>query len=69
MSVSGDERIKQFATLGNHALLDPMPLHASLKEIEAEHDQARADAHFDRMSRPFSNDVLSDAWFAALGCL
>jgi hypothetical protein len=41
MSVSGDERIKQFATLGNHALLDLMPLHASLKEIDAEHNTLR----------------------------
>jgi hypothetical protein len=42
MSASGDERIKQFATLGNHALLDLMPLHASPKEIEAGHNQRRA---------------------------
>jgi hypothetical protein len=40
MSASGksEERIKRFATLGNQALLDLMPLHAPLKEIEAEHN-------------------------------
>jgi hypothetical protein len=42
MSAIGDERIKRFATKGNQALLDLMPLHASLKEIEAEHNHRRA---------------------------
>jgi hypothetical protein len=42
MSASGDERIKQFAALGNQALLDLMPLHAPLQEIEAEPNHKRA---------------------------
>ncbi len=42
MSTNGDERIKRFAVLGNQALLDLMPLNASLKEIQAEHNHKRA---------------------------
>jgi hypothetical protein len=37
-----DERIKRFAALGNQALLDLMPLHAPLREVQAEHNHRRA---------------------------
>jgi hypothetical protein len=42
MSASGDEQIRRFAALGNQALLDLMPLHAPLQEIEAKHNHKRA---------------------------
>ena len=42
MSVAGDERIKQFAFLGNQALLDLVPLHSPLKDIPADHNHKSA---------------------------
>jgi hypothetical protein len=41
VSASGDEQIRRFAALGNQALLDLMPLHAPLQEIEAKHNHKR----------------------------
>jgi hypothetical protein len=42
VNADSDERIKRFAALGNQALLDLMPLHAPLNEIQAEHNHRRA---------------------------